>query len=143
VNASENKDLVLSFFTRLRAGKIDEALKLWDDEATWWVAGDPHHVAIGGTYTKANVLDLLRKVHAAMPSELALTITSVVADEHRVVIEANPHGTSPAGEIYDNRNVFVVDVSSGRIQAIREYYDTMHTSAVFFGTTYATPDPNS
>jgi ketosteroid isomerase-like protein len=56
-------------------------------------------------------------------------------------IEANPQGVSPSGEAYDNHNVFIVDLSEGKISAIREYYDTMHTSAVFFGTRYGRPRP--
>jgi len=140
VKPSENKDLVLNFFGHLSAGRGAAAIDLLDGEATWWVSGNPDHIPIGGTYTKATLPELTGKVHSAMKGgSLGMEITAVIADEDKVVVEANPHGVSPSGETYDNRNVFVIEVHGSKIHAIREYYDTMHTSEIFWGTSFTRP----
>ena len=139
MNAEDSKAVVLDFFDSLARGDGAQAMVLLDDDATWWVSGDPEHVPIAGTWTKGTFADLVTIIDEAMPETLSMTITWVTADVDRVVIEANPRGVSPSGEQYDNHNVFVVELHDGKINAIREYYDTMHTSAVFFGTRYSRP----
>jgi ketosteroid isomerase-like protein len=143
VSAAGNKVLVLTFFEHLSAGRSAAAMELLDDEATWWVSGKPDHIPIGGSYTKATLPELMTKVYAAMGDKLAMTITAAVADGDTVVIEANPRGVSPVGRLYDNRNVFVMEVRGGKIKAVREYYDTMHTSEIFWETTYSRPGADS
>ncbi|OZF42044.1 nuclear transport factor 2 family protein [Rhodococcus sp. 14-2470-1a] len=139
MDAAASKEVVLAFFNDMANGNGADAMALLDDRATWWVSGDPRHVPIAGTYTKDTFGDLMSIVDKAMPSKLSMTVTSVTADVDRVAIEANPQGVSPTGEKYNNSNVFIVELRDGKITSIREYYDTMHTSAVFFGTRYTRP----
>ena len=62
--------------------------------------------------------------------------TPSTAEDDRVAVEAEVRGVSPAGKVYDNRNFFAVEVRDGRIKAVREYFDTIHTSEVLFNRVY-------
>ena len=52
MSAETNKHVVLSFFENLSGGKVDAALALMGDSATWWVAGKPDKFALAGSKTK-------------------------------------------------------------------------------------------
>ena len=136
MSATENKKIVLRFFEHLSAGRLDDALGLMDDEAVWWVAGNPDYLPIGGSHTKDGIIGMISKVGTAMPDGIRLTVTSSTAEDDRVAVETEVRGVSPAGKAYDNRNFFAVEVRDGRIKAVREYFDTIHTSEVLFNRVY-------
>lgn len=136
MGAAENKNVVLSFFDHLSAGHVRGALELMDEDAVWWVSGNPEYLPLAGTYRKDDLLGMLAMVGAAMPDGIRLSVTSSTAEDDRVAVEAEVHGVSPKGKVYDNRNFFAVEVHDGRIRSVREYFDTIHTNEVLFDTSY-------
>jgi hypothetical protein len=76
------------------------------DTATWWVAGKPGQFVLAGTKTKAQFAELLQGIRTAMPKGLRVTPTGITAEGDRVAVEAE------------------------KIQAVREYLDTMHAKEV-------------
>jgi hypothetical protein len=74
MTAVANKNVVSSFFDNLSAGKLDVALALMADTATWWVAGNPEQFALAGTKTKAEFLEMLEVIGAAMPNGVQVSI---------------------------------------------------------------------
>ena len=50
-----------------------------------------------------------------MPDGFSFDITTVTADEDRVVVEVGVRATNVAGKVYDNRLVYVLDVRDGKI----------------------------
>ena len=137
MSATENKNVVLRFFENLSAGRLDAALDLMDENAMWWVSGNPEYIPLAGTYRKDEIVGMVSMVGAAMPSGIQLTVTSSTAEDDRVAVETRVGGVSPKGRVYDNRNFFAVEVRDGRIRSVREYFDTIHTNEVLFDTTYA------
>ena len=51
MSAEENKKIVLSFFENFSSGKMEPALAMMADNATWSVMGKPDKFALAGTKT--------------------------------------------------------------------------------------------
>lgn len=130
MSAETNKHVVLSFFDNFSVGKVDAALALMADSATWWVAGQPDKFALAGTKTKAQFAELLKGIGAAMPKGLRVTPHGLTAEGERVAVEAESYGETASGKIYNNLYHFLFEVRAGKIQAVREYLDTMHAKEV-------------
>ncbi|MBI3302160.1 MAG: nuclear transport factor 2 family protein [Deltaproteobacteria bacterium] len=133
MSAEDNKKVVLSFFENFSAGKAEAALGLMADNATWTVMGKPDKFALAGTKTKAQFTELLKGIGAAMPKGLRLTPKGVTAEGDRVAVEAESYGEHANGKIYNNQYHFLIEVRGSKIQAVREYLDTMHANEVLVG----------
>ena len=127
MSAEENKKIVLGFFENFTAGKAEEALGAMADTATWWVAGN---FPLAGTKTKKEFTELLKGMGEAMPEGLRLTPKGITAEGDRVAVEAESYGKHANGKIYQNQYHFLIEVRDGKIQAVREYLDTMHANDV-------------
>ncbi|GGN23040.1 nuclear transport factor 2 family protein [Streptomyces fuscichromogenes] len=123
---SDNTGLVLSFFESFNAGDAEAAFALLDEEAVWWVAGKPDRFPLAGDYDKDGLLRLLGTVGQAMPNGVDLKVTSTTTQDDRVVVEAESHGVSAAGKVYDQRIIYVFQLHDGKIRQVREYLDTQH-----------------
>jgi uncharacterized protein len=130
MSAEKNKNVVLSFFENFSAGKVDAALAMLADTATWWVAGNPEKFVLAGTKTKAQFAELLNGIGAAMPKGLRVTPKGLTAEGDRVAVEAESYGETATGKVYSNLYHFLFEVRDGKIQAVREYLDTMHAKEV-------------
>ena len=130
MSAEKNKNVVLSCFENFSAGKVDAALAMLADTATWWVAGNPEKFVLAGTKTKAQFTELLNGIGAAMPKGLRVTPRGLTAEGDRVAVEAESYGETATGKVYNNLYHFLFEVRDGKIQAVREYLDTMHAKEV-------------
>ena len=130
MSAETNKNVVLSFFENVSAGKVDAALALMADTATWWVAGKPDKFVLAGTKTKTQFAELLQGIGTAMPKGLRVTPKGLTAEGDRVAAEAESYGETATGKIYNNLYHFLFEVRDSKIQAVREYLDTMHAKEV-------------
>jgi uncharacterized protein len=130
MSAEANKNVVLSFFENFSAGKVDAALALMADTATWWVAGKPDKFVLAGTKTKTQCAEIVKEIVTAMPKGLRVTPKGLTAEGDRVAAEAESYGETATGKIYNNLYHFLFEVRDGKIQAVREYLDTMHAKEV-------------
>ena len=130
MSAETNKHVVLSFFENFSVGKVDAALALMADSATWWVAGKPDKFALAGTKTKTQFAELLHGIGAAMPKGLRVTPKGLTAEGYRVAGEAESYGETASGKIYNNLYHVLFEIRDGKIQAVCEYLDTMHAKEV-------------
>ena len=128
MSTEANKQIAVSFFENLSAGKVEAALALMADSAIWLAPG---RFELSGPKTKAQFVELLRMMGAAMPNGMRLTIKNVTAEADRVAVEAESHGELTNGRVYNNQYHFLVEVSEGKIQNIREYADTLHARQTF------------
>lgn len=133
MSAEDNKKVVLSFFENFSAGKVEAALGQMADNATWTVMGKPDKFALAGTKTKAQFTELLKGIGAVMPKGLRLTPKGITAEGDRVAVEAESYGEHANGKVYNNMYHFLIEVRSGKIQAVREYLDTIHAQDVLVG----------
>ena len=133
MSAEENKKLVLSFFENMSAGKADTALAMMADSATWTVMGKPDKFALAGTKTKAQFTELFKGIGTVMPKGLKITPKGITAEGDRVAVEAESYGEHANGKVYNNRYHFLIEVRGGKIEAVREYLDTIHAQDVLVG----------
>jgi len=130
ISAEANTQVVLGFFENFSAGKVDAALVLMADTATWWVAGKPDKCVLASTKTKAQFVELVQGLGAAMPKGLRVTPQGITAEGDRVAVEAESYGETANGKMYNNLYHFLFEVRGGKIQAVREYLDTLHAKEV-------------
>jgi uncharacterized protein len=130
MSSEANKNVVLSFFENFSAGKVDAALALMADTATWWVAGKPDKFVLAGTKTKTQFAEIVKEIVTAMPKGLRVTPKGLMAEGDRVAAEAESYGETASGKIYNNLYHFLFEVRDSKIQAVREYLDTMHAKEV-------------
>lgn len=133
MSAEDNKKIVLSFFENLSSGKAEAMLGMMSDNSTWTVMGRPDRFALAGTKTKAQFAELLKGIGSAMPKGLRVTPKALTAEGDRVAVEAESYGEHANGKIYNNQYHFLVEVRDGKIQAVREYLDTIHAQDVLVG----------
>jgi len=130
MSAEANKHVVLSFLETLSASKFDAALALMADSATVWIAGKPDKSVLAGTITKAQFAERLKGIGVAMPKGLRITPKGLTAEGDRVAVEAESYAEMASGTIYNNLYHFLFEVRGGKIQAMREYRDTLHAKEV-------------
>lgn len=128
MGTAENKALVTRFWEAFSAGRMDEALAMLAEDATWWVGGT---TALSGTYTKPQFAALLGQVTQQMPHGVQVTPTQLTAEDDRVSVEAKSYGEVDNGRVYQNVYHFMMVVRDGHITAVREYLDTEHVTATF------------
>jgi hypothetical protein len=85
---------------------------------------------LAGTKTKTQFAELLQGIGTAMPKGLQVTPKGLTAEEDRVAAEAESYGETATGKIYNNLYHFLFEVRDSKIQAVREYLDTMHAKEV-------------
>jgi ketosteroid isomerase-like protein len=127
MNTEESKKIVLGFFENLNAGNAAAALDALGDSATWWIQGN---FPLSGTRNKAQFVELLGQLGAAIDGALSLRVKGVTAEGDRVAVEAESFAKMKTGKTYQNRYHFLCEVRGGKIQAVREYLDTMHANEV-------------
>ena len=127
MSTENSKQIVLGFFENLNAGNAAAALDALGDSATWWIQGN---FPLSGTRTKAQFVELLGQLGAAIDGALSLRVKGVTAEGDRVAVEAESFAKMKNGKTYQNRYHFLCEVRDGKIQAVREYLDTMHANEV-------------
>jgi uncharacterized protein len=125
-----NKRLVAEFMEVFSTGDVDAILGYLADSATWWVAGTME--GISGTKDKAAFRQMLTGIaDSTTTGAIRLTPHAWTAEGDRVAVETESYTELKNGRVYNNLYHFVFEVRDGKIQSVREYLDTEHTSAVF------------
>ncbi|HZP44227.1 MAG TPA: nuclear transport factor 2 family protein [Candidatus Binataceae bacterium] len=127
MSVEDNKKIVLGFFENFASGNAVAAMNALADNATWWVAGN---FALSGTKTKSQFAELGATLASKIDGALRLTPTGVTAEGDRVAVEAESFAKMKNGKTYQNKYHFLFTVRDGKIQAVKEYLDTMHAADV-------------
>ena len=126
----DNKRIVLGFFENLSAGNGEAVLGAMADTATWWVLGN---FPLSGTKTKAQFAELVGQLGPKIDGALKVTPIALTAEGDRVAVEAESYAKMKSGKTYQNKYHFLFVVRDGKIQAAKEYLDTMHANDVLCG----------
>jgi ketosteroid isomerase-like protein len=128
--AAANKQLVAEFMEVFSAGDVEGILGFLADSATWWVAGTME--GISGTKDKAAFGQMLSAIsESTRTGAIRLTPHAWTAEGDRVAVETESYTELKNGRVYNNLYHFLFEVRDGKIQSVREYLDTEHTSAIF------------
>jgi len=132
MGVAENKNVVLGFVEALSSGNVEAAKETLADDATWWIPGS---LPVAGTYhgKKAIFEDFMGKAQGLFqPNSLSIQVRNVIGEGDNVAVEWIARGKSAKGKNYENYYHLMFEVRNGKIQAIREYVDTLYAKEVLF-----------
>lgn len=125
-----NKKTIAEFMEVFSRGDVDGILACMSDDATWWVAGSIP--GISGTKDKAGFREMLSGIAESTTSgAIRLTPLAFTAEGDRVAVETESYTELKNGRVYNNLYHFLFEVRDGKIDSVKEYLDTEHTTAVF------------
>jgi uncharacterized protein len=128
MDTTANKKIIERFMNDFSAGNLQAVLDTMSESATWWVAGN---FPLSGTYSKSKFKELVESLVQSLPQGLRLTPKSMIGEGDQVAVEAESYGPHKNGKVYHNQYHFVFKLRDGKIEAVREYLDTMHANDVF------------
>jgi len=132
MGVAENKKVVLGFVEALSSGNIEAAKAALADDATWWIPGS---LPVSGTHRgkKAIFEDFLGQAQAFFqPNSVSIQVRNAIGEGDMVAVEWIARGKSAKGRTYENYYHLMFELKNGKIQAIREYVDTLYAKEVLF-----------
>jgi ketosteroid isomerase-like protein len=132
MGTAENKKVVLGFVEALSGGNVEAAKAALADDATWWIPGS---LPVSGTHRgkKAIFEDFFGKAQALFqPNSVSIQVRNAIAEGDCVAVEWVARGKSAKGKTYENYYHLMFEVKNGKIQAVREYVDTLYAKEVLF-----------
>jgi ketosteroid isomerase-like protein len=127
-----NKALVAEYMELISSGDVEAAMALFDDDASWWVAGSLP--GISGTYPIREYGEMaggFAKECEGNRIPLVPKENGFTAEGDKVAVEARTHVGVSNGRTYDNEYHFVFEIRDGKILEVREYLDSDHARSVF------------
>lgn len=120
-----NKQIALRFLALAFEMKMDEAMSLLCDDATWWVIGDPERVKVAGDKDAARTRRMMSNMHRVLPYGMQQRVLGLTAEGDRVAVELEAEGKWHDGRTYRNRYHFLIQLRDEKVSSIREYMDPM------------------
>ena len=128
----ESQAVLRRYVDAVAAGDVDTIRDLFAEDAIWRLdAGD---LPVSGTWTGREEImnDFLAVAMSHYePGSVELEITAMLAEGDQVVLQWTSRARTRDGRGYENGCIGVFTVRDGRIQAVREYMDTLYASSVF------------
>lgn len=123
------KQLAIEFLEATFSRESERMKAVLADNAEYHVMGrSPRFQRVWDRESWAEYLDL----PDPFVNGYALTVHSVMAEDNRVLVEAEGYGiVAETGAVYNNRYAFVFVIGDEKIVHVREYMDTEHVIAVF------------
>ena len=128
MGVAENKKVVLDFLEALHTGNGEAIQAALADDATWWVPNS-------GTYEgkRAILEDFLSKIAVLFgPGPVSMQLRDAIGEGDSVAMEYVLRAKSAKGGDYENDYHLKFKVKEGKIQAVREYFDTLYVKEVLF-----------
>lgn len=132
MGVAENKKVVLGFVEALSSGHIEAAKAALADDVTWWIPGS---LPVSGTHRGKKVIfeDFLGQAQALFqPNSVSIQVRNAIGEGDLVAVEWVARGKSAKGNPYENYYHLMFELKNGKIQAIREYVDTLYAKEVLF-----------
>jgi len=128
----DSKAVLTRYVAAVIAGDEQAIRDLFDEDATWRLdAGD---LPVSGTWTGRDQImtDFLGVAMSHYePGSVDIEITAMLAELDQVVLQWTSRARTRDGRSYENGCIGIFTVRDGKIQAVREYMDTLYASAVF------------
>ena len=123
-------EIVEELIDAIANSDADKLLRTLADDVTWTFFGS-HRFA--GTFRGKDELmnGLFAVIGDVLEDGIKLHVSSIVADEGRVIVEGKGQARSKAGIDYNNDYCLAFDVVAGKIQHVREYLDSELVTKVF------------
>lgn len=132
MGATENKQVVRDFIEAPSSGNLKAIDIALADDATWWLPGS---LPVSGTHQgKKSIVEgfLAKAAPLFQPGSLAIEVRNTIAEGDCVAVEWIARGKTAKGRPYENYYHIMFEVKGGKIQAVREYVDTLYAKEVLF-----------
>jgi uncharacterized protein (TIGR02246 family) len=132
------KSVIRRYVSALQAGDERTVRELFDKNATWTLAAG--ELPISGTWEGRDsiVNEFLATARSYYePGSVSIDITGMIAEGDQVVLQWTSRAYTRTGRRYENDCIGVFTVRHGRIQAVREYMDTLYAHDQAFATVEA------
>lgn len=132
MSAAENKKTVLRFIENLSTGNVDAVTAAFTDDVSWWLPGS---LPVSGTFKgkKAILEEFFGKAFPFFePGTLSIQVQSAIAEDNAVAVEWIVNARTAKGRAYENYYHVRFDLRDGKIQAVREYVDSLYAKEVLF-----------
>jgi ketosteroid isomerase-like protein len=127
-----NKAVVADFLATFSRGDVPGVLERMADGATWWVSGTI--AGMSGSYEKRTFGALLEGVKTVYKTgAMQFRSKSMIAEGPFVAVEADSYAELTNGRIYCNQYHLLFEIRGGKVLRVKEYMDTQHAHAIFFG----------
>ena len=128
------EEVLRNYVKAVEDGDVQTISELFAEDAMWRLdAGD---LPISGTWTGRDRImsDFLAKAMSHYePGTVELEITGLIASGDQAVLQWTSRAKTRTGRPYENGCIGVFTIRDGRIQAVREYMDTLYAGTVAFG----------
>ncbi|KAH9884708.1 hypothetical protein F4778DRAFT_762333 [Xylariomycetidae sp. FL2044] len=116
------KAVITAYIMSLSNRQWDQLPSYFTPNATWWVSGNPAHVAKAGLTTAAAHLPELSQL-ADLFDSYRFDIVDMVGERSTVMLEGRATGRAAPDLLYVNNitMTFEVEEASGKIASLREY----------------------
>ena len=129
----DSKAVARRYVAAVQAGDAATLLGMFAEDASWTLAaGD---LPISGVWAgRDRILDdfLVTAMSHCEPGSVSLEVTGLIAEDERVVLRWTNRAHTREGRPYENDCIGVFTIRDGRIQAVREYMDTLYAGEVAF-----------
>jgi ketosteroid isomerase-like protein len=126
--AHDNKQTVLAFFSAAQQGQ--DIMAFMTEDIVWWV---PDHWALGGSYTRPQIMPMLLAAFALFAQPLRFSINHITAEDDRVAVDCDGAAVFRDGTPFNNTYHFLFRLERGRIAQIKEFMNTAYVSKMFAG----------
>jgi ketosteroid isomerase-like protein len=128
MSATDNKRVVLEYLDALCRGDRERAWAAFAEDATWktppslpWPSFYRGRQAIFDEYFAVD-----KGIYTTGSDRYQLEVLSATAEGERVAVELRHRGQGLNGRPYDTEHSLVFELRDGRIQAVREYIDSLY-----------------
>lgn len=120
---AQNKAAVSAAFDSWKTG-AGSPFELLADNASWTIQGNSQ---AAGTYPTEEVFlrDVIRPFNARMSQGLKPSVKSITAEDDRVVILFDAHGTARDGKPYANSYAWFFRMQDGRVVQANAFFDAI------------------
>ena len=133
--SNDTKLVLRRYVAAVQSGDVAAIHDAFAEDATWTLeAGD---LPISGTWEGRDAIidDFLATAMAHYePGSVSLQITAMIAEDDQVALQWTSRARTRDGHAYENGCLGIFTVRDGRIQAVREYMDTLYAHDVAFSS---------
>jgi uncharacterized protein len=138
------KGVVIDIFRALADDDIDRAMASVADNATWFSHGRMPDGLSGHRAGKPAIAQYLEKLSRAfVDRRREIAIEHIYREDQVVICETRVSGKLRNGEIYKNEYGYVFDFLNGRVQQVREYFNSSLAAEAFAGLLWPIPHGSS
>ena len=130
--ATDPKTVVTEYFAALQGGDEATVRAAFAPDASWTLAaGDMP--ALGTWRGRDNIMDgfFATAMSHYESGSIDLEMTALIAEADRVVLQWTSRARMRDGRAYENGCIAVFEIRDGKIQAVREYMDTLYANSAF------------